>query len=190
MTSTNTEKNGKIILLAITIVNIIVFFQGSKFGGLYLGGAAKQSLYQPYQLITSMFIHSGTSHIYYNLIGLWIWGLYLIRYTNVIKFILIYFLGGIGANLFCVYYYLINYPNNIIYSVGASGAIYAVMGAVIMIIIREGSRYRNRINSILFLMIMVVAPLFMKDSNINNIAHISGFIIGFIISGFLYKKEI
>lgn len=59
-----------------------------------------------------------------------------------------------------------------------------------MIIIREGSRYRNRINSILFLMIMVVAPLFMKDSNINNIAHISGFIIGFIISGFLYKKEI
>lgn len=40
-----------------------------------------------------------------------------------------------------------------------------------------------------FLMIMVVAPLFMKDSNINNIAHISGFIIGFIISIFYIKKK-
>ena len=76
-----------------------------------------------------------------------------------------------------------------IVSVGASGAIFGVIGAVVWILIRNKGNWKNislrRI--LIYLIISIVAGLF--DSGIGLMAHIGGFVAGFIICMVLYRKR-
>jgi len=75
--------------------------------------------------VTYMFMHGGVSHILFNMLGLFIFGIHVERQMGSKEFLLFYLLTGALAGIFSfiVYYFTGNY---VVALMGASGALYAV----------------------------------------------------------------
>ena len=111
-----------------------------------------------WRLITAMFLHGGVAHIIFNSVALLSFG----KITELIfgkkKFLIIYFISGLFGSI-------ASFISNDAVSVGASGAIFGLLGANMYLYTLNRERY-NRV--------------FGKD--IDNAAHIGGLIGGFIAS--------
>jgi membrane associated rhomboid family serine protease len=93
---------------------------------------------QPWTIVTSMFLHADlyrdSGHLLFNMIALFFFGLYLERLVGEREFLKIYFLGGIFAGLAYLFTsFVFNVPRPDVPAVGASGAIFAVMGALVIL---------------------------------------------------------
>ena len=55
--------------------------------------------FQPYQLVSYMFMHGGFQHILFNMFGLWMFGSAIENYWGPRRFMVYYFVTGIGAGL-------------------------------------------------------------------------------------------
>jgi len=76
--------------------------------------------------ITYMFMHSGVTHILFNMLGLFIFGLHVERQMGSKEFLLYYFVTGALAGVFSfIVYYYSGTPQ--VALMGASGALFAVM---------------------------------------------------------------
>lgn len=86
-------------------INILVFIFSSVFtfpngeslneiAGLY---NFRSDHFQPFQLITHMFLHGNLMHIFFNMFALWMFGSVLERYWGSQRFLFYYFVTGIGA---------------------------------------------------------------------------------------------
>jgi len=75
--------------------------------------------------VTYMFMHANFSHIFFNMLGLFIFGIHVERQMGSKEFLLYYFLTGILAGVFSflVYYFT---GNHLVALMGASGALFAV----------------------------------------------------------------
>jgi membrane associated rhomboid family serine protease len=121
-------------------VNIIVFVL------MWLAGSAQESLVYQFAMIpanfangidpgdisdifTSMFMHGGLAHIAGNMLYLWIFGDNVEDSMGPAKYLAFYLLGGIVASLT----HLFTNPGSQIPTVGASGAIAAVLGAYLVL---------------------------------------------------------
>jgi membrane associated rhomboid family serine protease len=82
-----------------------------------------------FQPVTYMFLHAGFFHIFFNMFALFIFGTYLEGKIDQKTFLAIYFASGIIGNVG----YMITAPGSMIPGLGASGAIYGIMGALAMI---------------------------------------------------------
>lgn len=80
-------------------------------------------------MVFSTFLHAGFLHIAGNLLFLWIFGNNVEDFLGPIKFIVFYLLGGLAAS----FAHVATHLNDVIPSVGASGAVAAVMGAYILL---------------------------------------------------------
>jgi membrane associated rhomboid family serine protease len=92
---------------------------------LFLGLTPALLLHQPWTILTNLFVHGGFAHILFNMISLYFLGSFLIRLVGEGSFLKVYFLGGIAGNVL----YIVLGPQNIP-GVGASGAIFAIGGAL------------------------------------------------------------
>ena len=92
---------------------------------LLLGLQPASFLQHPWTIVTNFFIHSGWWHIVANMLALFFFGTYLSRLVGQRKFLLLYFGGGILGNILFI---LLAPPLSI--AVGASGAIFALGGAL------------------------------------------------------------
>lgn len=81
---------------------------------------------RPWTLVTCMFIHANLWHIIANMVTLYFFGSYLNRLLGTLKFLLIYFAGGILGGIV----FLLLPPSELAVAVGASGAIFALGGAL------------------------------------------------------------
>lgn len=135
-----------------------------------------------YRLITAAFLHGGLIHIFFNMSALNIIGKEVESIFGGKKFLVIYILSAIGGNLFS---YLFS-PKSI--SVGASGAIFGLLGAMLVFGIKEryriGKSYvKNIIQTIgLNIILGVTIP------NIDNFAHFGGLTIGIITTFIIYER--
>lgn len=127
-------------------------------------------------LIYYMFNHASIRHLLSNIIALLSIGIPYIKRNGSIKFASIFFMGGIAAGLFSA----LGQAN--VQTVGASGAIFALLGATLadVIIIRE---YRSQITNIFTY--AVITLIMSSFGYADNYAHIGGFVSGLIISAFL-----
>jgi len=57
-------------------------------------------LFKPWQIVTHIFMHGGFQHILFNMIGLWMFGSSVEQMIGRKKFLILYFVSGIGAVLF------------------------------------------------------------------------------------------
>ncbi|MCJ7796275.1 MAG: rhomboid family intramembrane serine protease [Thermoleophilia bacterium] len=80
---------------------------------------------QPWTLITAMFMHASFTHILFNMISLYFLGSFFLRLVGESDFLWVYFIGGLAGNLL----YMLLGPS-MIPGVGASGAIFAIGGAL------------------------------------------------------------
>ena len=69
----------------------------------------KNEAFQPWQIITHMFMHGGPTHILFNMFALWMFGTPVERFLGGKKFLFIYISAGLGAVGFQVGYYYFQY---------------------------------------------------------------------------------
>lgn len=87
----------------LIIINIIVFF-AIKFVAPGLGDSLAMHFilspqFRPWQIITHMFMHGNEMHLLFNMIGLWMFGSVVEQILGKKKFLILYFVSGIGAVL-------------------------------------------------------------------------------------------
>jgi membrane associated rhomboid family serine protease len=79
--------------------------------------------FQPWQIITSMFVHGGLMHILFNMFALWAIGNSVVQTVGDKKFLQIYFISGLLGSIFCMLFCFSPV-------VGASGAICGILSAM------------------------------------------------------------
>jgi membrane associated rhomboid family serine protease len=79
-----------------------------------------------WQLVTYMFLHGDMQHLFFNMLGLFFFGIQLERYMGSREFLLFYFVCGFAAGLFSFVAYMLSGAYAIVL-IGASGAIYGVL---------------------------------------------------------------
>ncbi|MBI4304557.1 MAG: rhomboid family intramembrane serine protease [Chloroflexi bacterium] len=112
----------------LIIVNLIVFFTALFRPDLIITqlGLQRISLMEhPWTIITNMFVHASFGHIFGNMLTLYFFGSYLISLIGEKNFFIVYFAGGLLGNIF---FLVLGSP--IAIAIGASGAVFAVGGAL------------------------------------------------------------
>ena len=162
--------------LTIVIINVAVFLILSCFGDTenYIVQDGKY-----YLLITSMFLHFGLSHLFNNMVVLIFMGDILEKKLGKIRYLLIYFGGGIAGNCLSVYMDIkrAEFP----VSAGASGAIFAVMGAILWLVIKNKGKLDDISGRKFVLMIVLSVFQGYTSMGVDNSAHIGGLIMGFLL---------
>jgi len=155
-----------------------IIILGANNRGLVLNG-------EFYRLITCAFLHGSLIHLGVNMYSLWIIGSQVETYMGKRKFLFIYLLSALMGSLFSVIFL----ENSL--SVGASGAIFGLMGSLLYF----GYHYRlylsNALTSQIIPIILVNLFLGFSMSGIDNAAHIGGLIGGYLatmIVGIKYKS--
>ncbi|MCB0635162.1 MAG: rhomboid family intramembrane serine protease [Lewinella sp.] len=150
-----------------------------------------------YTLITSMFLHGSWGHLLGNMLFLWIFADNIEATIGNLRFLLFYIVGGLAAHAGHILFNL----GSPVPTVGASGAISAVMGAYLIMF------PRSRIKMLLlFFIIRIPAWLFLgfwifqqtsygtqalQGSQAGGVAwwaHIGGFAFG-VLAGFYYRTQ-
>ena len=113
-----------LLLLNVAAFIIDYIIPMSSFLGLWYWGT---ELFQPYQLVTYMFMHGGFSHLFFNMFALWMFGRIMEQVWGSQRFLVYYIVCGIGAGLVQELGQMagIIAPNAM--TIGASGAVYGIL---------------------------------------------------------------
>ena len=156
-----------------------------------LGLQPASFLQQPWTIVTDLFMHGGILHLLFNMLTLYFFGTFLIRIVGTRDLLIIYFLGGIIGNIFFMLFAYLNFLTNP-YSIviGASGAIFALGGALAVLT----PRLRVMIIPIPVPMPVWVAVLvgFVLVSFVGGVAwqgHLGGLVTG-ALAGLLLRRQI
>ncbi len=104
------------------------------FGGLHFFLASDFHLYQ---FVTYMFLHANLTHIFFNMFALWMFGVVVENVWGPKKFLFYYISCGIGAGLMQELVQLLGFSYISTVTIGASGAVYAILLAFGMIFPNE-----------------------------------------------------
>lgn len=178
----------------IIILNVIIFILAMLIPQSYQYLAAffpTSPYFKSWQIVTHMFMHGGFMHIAFNMLTLASFGPLLERFLGEKKYILLYFLSGLGAyalNSLWIYYEMIAEEQFInVAMLGASGAIFGVVAAFTAL-------YPNAEMMIMFipfpikakilLPIVIVGSIYLGINNVGGVAHfahIGGALVGYIL---------
>ena len=182
--------------LIIIGVNIIVFALMEIFGDtdnitfmLKCGAADTPWILdgQWYRLFTSMFLHFGVSHLLNNMVLLLFLGDMLEEAAGKWRYLLIYLGGGLAGNIVSL---LMDYrTGELVVSAGASGAVFAVIGGIFVILIKQRGKVENlTLPRLVFVIFLSIYHGF-QSTGIDNAAHIGGLLGGIILAFFVYRKK-
>ncbi len=180
--------------ISLIVINVIIFLIETALGGSESTEIALKfgAQYLPYVLadgdwyrvFTSMFVHFGIEHIFGNMIALIMVGQYIEVYFGRLKFLAIYFLGGLAGNLLSL---IVEFQTNVYaVSAGASGAISGLFGALVILAFDKNTRRLFPLPRILIGIILLLIP---AAKNVNVMAHLGGLLGGFATAyTFYYYK--
>ena len=181
----------------LIVINVLVFFLLSLRGDTESGYFMLQygAMYEPlvtegheyYRLITSLFLHFGIQHLLNNMVMLGALGYQLENEVGRVKFLLIYFISGIGGNL-CSLYWNVSHGEQVI-SAGASGAIFGLMGSLLYIVAVNRGRLGRLSGRGMLIMVALSLYFGLTSSGVDNSAHIGGLICGILITVLLYRRK-
>jgi membrane associated rhomboid family serine protease len=178
-------------VLALIAINIIFLIALLVKDNLYitLGLQSTEWYKEPWTLVTSLFVHDFPWHILANMFSLYFLGSYLCNIIGDARFCAVYFAGGIIGNFFYILIeHLLGHPNSLAF--GASGAIFAVAGAFMML----APKMKVIVFPIPIPMPLWVAIIggFLLMSFFPGVAwqaHLGGLIVGLIAGFFLRKRK-
>ena len=198
-----------IFFLATIAMDMVWHIDLAQYLGLHYIGASD---FRPYQFVTYMFMHGSFAHLFFNMFALWMFGNAIENAWGPKRFLIFYFVCGIGAGLTqeLVQYIQLsdihNFQNvnlggrivpvedylNMLTTVGASGAVYGILLAF-------GMMWPNSMIYLYFLipiktkwfvLIYGLLELFTGFSSIDNVAHfahVGGMVFGLLL--ILYWKN-
>ena len=138
---------------------------------------------QYYRLFTGLFLHGNIFHLFFNCYALYVLGSQIENFLGRIKYLIIYIFSGLVGALFSMTF------SGGAGSIGASGAIFGLMGALLYF----GYHYRvylgNVLKSQIIPLIVMNLALGFIFAGIDNFAHIGGLIGGCMITMALGVKD-
>lgn len=146
--------------------------------GAMVSGALEKGEY--YRLFTSMFLHFDLKHLGNNMLVLAVIGSSTEWYMGSLSFALVYLLGGLGGNIVSELMYAYDGVN--VVSAGASGAVFAVVGALLCVVIFNKGRLENFTTSKVIVFIVLTLYQGVSNTGVDNYAHVGGLITGFIVA--------
>lgn len=137
-----------------------------------------------WRLITPIFLHSGLLHLFFNCYALLIWGPMVEKLYGRFKFVILYIVAGMVG---C----LLSYVMSINPSIGASGSIFGVLGALLYFRQRWKDAFKRFFGPSLFIIIGFNLFYGFTSSGIDNWGHIGGLVGGFLAGNALglYKEN-
>jgi len=180
----NANLNALWFLIALNFIIFIITLTRPEDVYTLLGLSAAGFPHQPWTIVTNMFVHGGLMHIFFNMISLFFLGRLVLQMVGEGRFLVVYFLGGIAGNIL---FLLLASPYVI--SIGASGAIYAICGTLVMI----APKLRVFIIPIpvpipLWIAMLIFLGISFLFSGIAWQAHVGGLLLG-LGAGFYFKKK-
>ncbi|MBQ9091787.1 MAG: rhomboid family intramembrane serine protease [Anaerotignum sp.] len=136
-----------------------------------------------YRFITSMFLHSGWMHLASNTVYLYYFGVRSEKLLGTGRFLLLYLTAGICGGLLSVFL-----GDGYGVSIGASGAIYGLLGAMLLLTKKRGSRYTGMNYSTMLLLAATAICLGFLEPGVDNLGHIGGFLGGMAVFWLLLRK--
>ncbi len=137
-----------------------------------------------WQLLTYMFIHANFSHIFFNMLALFLFGTRLEQRLGSYEFLLYYLICGVGAGVVTL---LVNASTGLamVPVVGASGAIYGLLLAF-AVLFPEAVIFvffipmRARMAVLVFAGISLVSSIYSSGSGVAHLTHLAGLVFGFL----------
>lgn len=182
------------VTCCLVIVNILIFVF-LEFSGKYQIATVQGALFWPavkdlkeyYRLFTSMFLHANISHLLNNMLILSVIGNTLEKAIGPIKYISLYLISGILAGVASFSYNMINQ----IYSssIGASGAIFGVIGAMLFVILYGETKIQKIGKKQIILFAILSLYRGFTSTGIDNVAHVGGLIGGFFLAFLLCRNK-
>lgn len=139
-----------------------------------------------YRLFTSIFMHFGIDHILNNMVILFVLGDNLERALGKVKYLLFYIVCGVGANIISMQFNISQYK--LVVSAGASGAIFGVIGGLLYAVVINRGQLEDLSTRQLVMVIGCSLYFGFIGGGVDNAAHISGLILGILMSMILYRK--
>ncbi len=179
----------------LVLVNVLIFFL-TDWSELILDsyrlidrGAAywKAVVYdhEYYRILTAMFLHNDLDHVFNNMLSLFFIGTYIEQQTGRLRFLIIYFSSGILAGCTSMVYNMLQSAD--VSSVGASGAVFGLMGALLILVLAQNKANQQINPRRLLLIIFISLYSGFTSQNTDNAAHIGGFLAGIFITALLYR---
>lgn len=180
----------------LLILNILAYFIDSLFNissmyGLYF---IEMPSFHIYQFVTYMFMHGGFMHLFFNMFALWMFGRIIEDTWGWKRFLIYYFVCGIGAALVQEAGQFLGLIHPYSMTVGASGAIYGILLAF-------GMLYPNEKMFIIPIPIPIKAKYFVMgyaaielfegmaaSDGVAHFAHLGGMLFGFFLILYWRKK--
>ncbi len=173
----------------LVLVNLIVFTICTITGDLLynivdLYNEAIFQNHEYYRLLTSLFLHAGVEHIAGNMLVLFMTGMYVERILGIGRFIILYFVSGLGGSFLSMYMQQVS--GEYYHSLGASGAIFGLLGALMVFVLLRHKEVRMITGPRLLFYVVYSIYLGFRTTNIDNYAHIGGMMTGIMVSLLLW----
>lgn len=137
-----------------------------------------------WRIFTPIFVHSGFAHVLFNSFSLVLFGPALERILGKAKFLLVYLLTGIAANVATLLLEPPTYTH-----VGSSGAIFGLFGFYLAISMFRKDLLSKENSQIIVTIAVIGVIMTFFQANINITAHIFGLIAGFFTGRVLLLKR-
>jgi membrane associated rhomboid family serine protease len=177
----------KISLTGVLVaVNIVAFiWQTTTRGGVdydhgYLSPQSVLQYGEWWRIVTAAFLHANIAHIGLNMIALYSVGREVEAVFGKVRFALLYALAVLGSGLSIVYFSAYTVP-----TLGASGAVFGLFGALVAVGLRLGARGRSLIMSLLPVLAINLVFTF-SIPGISAAAHVGGLVTGFVAGLILF----
>ena len=181
-----------VVTYALILINVFMFLfplingTTEEFYNLFASYGPFVKMGDYYRLISAAFMHANIAHLIFNMYALWIIGMQLESFIGKWRYLVVYLFSAISGSLLSV----IVTPDAV--SVGASGAIFGLLGALLYF----GYHYRvylgTVIKSQIIPLIVINLLLGFMVPGIDNAAHIGGLIGGALMMigvGVKYKSS-
>ena len=144
---------------------------------------------ETWRLVSSVFLHSGVVHLGFNMLSLYFLGSFVEAAFGRSRFLALYLLSGVSGGLAYLYFGGFNAP-----AVGASGAIFGLLGGVLGYALRRGTfSWQNPLIRQLLILLALNLYLGFSIPNISNTAHLGGlaggFAFGWLVAPTVYSRK-
>uniref|UniRef100_A0A7N0UEA9 RHOMBOID-like protein n=2 Tax=Kalanchoe fedtschenkoi TaxID=63787 RepID=A0A7N0UEA9_KALFE len=147
---------------------------------------------EPWRLFSCMWLHAGVIHLVVNMLSLLFIGIRLEQEFGFFRLGPLYVLSGFGGSLASSLYANPAVPVSVagtLVSVGASGALFGLLGAMLSELLTNWTIYANKCASLFTLIIVIVLNLALTFiPNVDGSAHIGGFVAGFLLGFILLMR--
>ncbi|KAE8055265.1 hypothetical protein FH972_012116 [Carpinus fangiana] len=132
--------------------------------------------HQGWRLVSCIWLHAGVIHLLANMLSLIFIGIRLEQQFGFVRIGVLYLVSGFGGSILSALFI----QNNI--SVGASGALFGLLGAMLSELITNWTIYTNKAAALFTLVVIIAINLAVGIlPHVDNFAHIGGFLIGLLL---------